>query len=60
MHTIKYKNCLAQQDNKTLCVIVSKKDTQAICYPHIKKLSGKELRTVANQYLSDVKEMKVS
>lgn len=59
MHTIKYKNCLAQQDNKTLRVIVSKKDTQTLCYQHIKKLSGKELRTVVNQYLSDVKEMKI-
>lgn len=54
MHTIKYKSCLAQQDNKTLKVVVSKKDSQSICYDYTKKLSGKELRTVVNRYLSEV------
>ena len=53
MHTIKYKNCLAQQDNKTLKVFVFKKDCQSICYDYTQKLSGKELRTVVNRYLSE-------
>ena len=54
MHTIKYKNCLAQQNNKTLEVLVSKKDHQSIYYDYAKKLSGKELRTVINRYLSEI------
>ena len=54
MHTIKYKNCLAQQNNKTLEVTVSKKDCPNICYQHDKKLSGKEMRTIVNRYLSEV------
>lgn len=53
MHTIKYKNCLAQQDNKTLKVTVSKAGCESICYSPNKKLSGKELRTVVNTYLKD-------
>lgn len=54
MHTIKYKNCLAQQDNKTLEVVVSKNGLESICYGYDKRLSGKELRTVINRYLVDV------
>ena len=54
MHTIKYKNCLAQQNNKTLEVTVSKKDCPNICYQNDKKLSGKEMRTIVNRYLSEV------
>lgn len=51
MHTIKYKGCLAQQDNKTLEVTVSKNDENAVTYVYSKRLSGKELRTVVNRYL---------
>lgn len=54
MHTIKYKNCIAQQDNKTLDITVSKSGMESICYNYDKKLSGKELRTVVNRYLCDV------
>lgn len=54
MHTIKYKNCLAQQNNKTLEVTVSKKDYPSICYQYDKKLSGKEMRTIVNRYLAEV------
>ena len=59
MHTIRYKGCVAQQDNKSLCVIVSKKDKQVLCYPHTKRLSGKELRAMVNQYLFDMKELEL-
>lgn len=54
MHTIKYRSCLAQQDNKTLEVVVSKAGHQSITYPYSEKLSGKELRTVVSRYLSDI------
>lgn len=54
MHTIKYKGCLAQQNNKTLEVVVSKNNFPSICYQHTKKLSGKEMRTIVNCYLSEV------
>jgi hypothetical protein len=54
MHTIKFRCCLAKQDNKTLEVTVSKSGHQSITYPYTEKLSGKELRTVVSRYLSDV------
>ena len=54
MHTIKYKGCLAQQNNKTLEVIVSKAGYPNVCYTYNRKLSGKELRAVINNYLADV------
>lgn len=54
MHTIKYRSCLAQQDNKTLEVIVSKNSFPSITYMYNERLSGKELRTVVNRYLVDV------
>lgn len=54
MHTIKYKKCVAQQDNKTLEVIVSKQDFPVVHYTYNKRLSGKELRTVVNRYLSEI------
>ena len=54
MHTIKYKNCIAQQDNKTLDITVSKNGMESICYASKKRLSCKELRTVINRYLQDV------
>jgi hypothetical protein len=53
MHMIKYKNCLVQQDNKTLEVTVSKNGRQSMCYAYTDKLSGKELRTVVNRYLAE-------
>ena len=54
MHTIKYRKCLAQQDNKTLEVIVSKEGYPSITYMYNEKLSGKELRTVVAKYLTDI------
>ena len=54
MHTIKYKKCVAQQDNKTLEVTVSKENCSPITYAYGTKLSGKELRTVVNRYLEEV------
>ena len=54
MHTIKYKKCVAQQDNKTLEVFVSRDGYPKICYMGMNRLSGKELRTVVNRYLVDV------
>lgn len=54
MHTIKYRSCLAQQDNKTLEVTVSKAGFPSITYMYTEKLSGKELRTVVSRYLADI------
>ena len=54
MHTIKYKKCIAQQDNKTLEVTVSNENCPSVCYTYDKKLSGKELRTVVNRYLKEM------
>lgn len=54
MHTIKYKKCIAQQDNKTLAVTVSKENCKPITYAYATKLSGKELRTVVNRYVKEV------
>ena len=53
MHSIKYKGCLVQQDNKTLEVFVSKSGFANATYRYTAKLSGKELRTVANKYLEE-------
>lgn len=55
MHTIKYKKCVAQQDNKTLEVVVSKDGYGNISYQPEKKLSVKELRTIINRYLEELK-----
>lgn len=54
MHSIKYRGCLAQQDNKTLEVTVSKPGFPSLTYAFPMKLSGKELRTVTKKYLADV------
>lgn len=54
MHTIKYRSCLAQQNNKTLEVVVSKDGFPRVNYVYDKKLSGKELRTVVSRYLVDI------
>lgn len=53
MHTIKYKNCIAQQNNKTFEVTVSKSKCTPVTYGYSSKLSVKELRTVINQYLNE-------
>lgn len=50
MHTIKYKGCLAQQDNKTLALTISKGDSRAEYDPG-KKLSAKEMRSAVNRFL---------
>ena len=55
MHAIKYKKCLAQQDNKTFEVIVSKDGCDSVIYKYEKKLSVKELRTIINRYLEELK-----
>lgn len=54
MHTIKFRGCIAQQDNKTLLVTVSKAGYDKITYEYNERLSGKELRTVVAKYLSQV------
>lgn len=54
MHTIKYKKCVAQQDNKTLEVVVSKDGYDSKHYMYEKKMSGKEMRTLINSYLSEI------
>ena len=53
MHTIKYRGCIAQQNNKTLEVTVFKVGHPVTHYNYTKKLSGKELRTVVARYLSE-------
>ena len=54
MHTIKFRGCLAQQNNKTFEVVVSKSGSPSITYSYGEKLSGKELRTVVARYLADI------
>lgn len=57
MYTIKYKGCLAQQNNKTLEVTVSKNGCQPMHYTsYTSRLSGKELRTAINRYLAELTE----
>lgn len=57
MHSIRYRGCLAQQDNKTLEVHVRK---LGACPEHIfkcdKKLSAKELRAYVVKYLIEYAE----
>ena len=53
MHTIKYRGCIAQQNNKTLEVTVFKVGHPIAHYNYTKKLSGKELRTVIARYLAE-------
>ena len=50
MHTIRYKKCLAQQDNKTLLLTISKGNRSAEYAPG-KKMSAKEMRTAVNRFL---------
>lgn len=52
MHTIKFKGCLAQQDNKTLAVTVSKAGLPQVTYKCGERLSRKELRTAVGKYLN--------
>lgn len=54
MYTIKFKDCIAQQNNKTFCVTVSRDGFQSINYEYAKRLSNKELRTVVNRYMIDI------
>lgn len=54
MHTIKYRGCVAQQDNKTLEIFVNRPGCFERRYDGGKRMSGKELRTVIMQYLSDI------
>lgn len=53
MHTIRFRGCIAQQDNKTLEIFVTKPGYPEKRYEGEKKMSGKELRTVVMQYLND-------
>lgn len=52
MYTVKYKKCIAQQDNKTLNVTVTKDGINRV-YQCDKKLSMKEMRTMINKYILD-------
>lgn len=60
LHTIKYKKCLAQQDNKTFEVTISilkcanPNIVPTLAYPCKERLSAKELRSYVNRYLSDI------
>lgn len=54
MNTIRFKNCIAQQDNKTLEVFVRKDGCPEMRCIASKKLSIKELRTYINRYLREV------
>lgn len=59
MHTIRYKGCVAQQDNKTGVVCVYKDGHLVAFHPCDKRLSGKELRGKVNHYLLRAAEMEV-
>jgi hypothetical protein len=54
MHTIKFRGCLAQQNNNTFEVIVSKAGHPSLTYHHNEKFSGKELRSIVARYLIEV------
>lgn len=54
MNTIRFKNCIAQQDNKTLEVFVRRDGCPEMRCIASKKLSIKELRTYVNRYLTEV------
>lgn len=54
MNTIRFKGCIAQQDNKTLEVFVRKDGYPEMRCITSKKLSIKELRTYVNRYLTEV------
>lgn len=56
MHTIKYRGCVAQQNNKTLEVFVQKAGCEGKRYTEYGRLSGKELRSVVMRYLREVSE----
>lgn len=57
MHTIRYRGCVAQQDNKTMEVIVNKPGHPEKRYhDYTKRLSAKELRTTVMRYLVDIGE----
>lgn len=52
MHAIKFRGCVAQQDNKTLDIFISKNGVSEVTYKCDKRLSGKELRTIIAKYLT--------
>lgn len=54
MHTIRFRGCVAQQDNKTFDIFVSKPGYPDKKYNSDEKLSGKELRTVVMRYLNEI------
>lgn len=56
MYTVKYKNCIAQQNHKTYAVTVSKDGNNPMTHEYSKKLSVKEMRALINRYIE--KEMK--
>ena len=58
MHTIKYRGCIAQQDNKTLEVFVNKPGRPKMRDEGGKRMSGKELRAVVMRYLGDTGHQK--
>lgn len=56
MHTVRYKGCIAQQDNKTGLVMIFKDGILVKIGPCDRRLSGKDLRGRVNQYLNSSEE----
>lgn len=54
MYSIRYKGCIAKQDNKTLEVFVQKDGCPEMRCIASDRLSRKELRTYINRYLREV------
>lgn len=53
MHTIRFRGCVARQDNHTMDVFVEGQGYGEKQYADYGRLSGKELRTVVMRYLND-------
>lgn len=54
MHTVKYKNCLAQQNSDTHTVTVSNPNHAPKNYRFDTRLSAKDMRVVINRYLKEI------
>lgn len=54
MYVVRYKQCVAQQDGKTLEVRVEGQGYYEKRYTDYGKLDGKGLRAVVNRYLREV------
>ena len=51
MISAKYKGCLAQQDPRSLRIMISKENKPTITYQAEKLLGTRELRKVINMYV---------